>query len=70
MPGDGVHQMRLAKPDTAIKEQRVERHGRGLGGPAGNREGKFIRLADDEIGEGVTRVKTGAKRLASWRLGV
>ena len=70
MPGNGVHEMRFAKADTAIEEQGVESHGRGFGGSAGDRKGKLVRLANDEIGKGVTRVKPGAKWPAGLRPGV
>ena len=64
MPGNGVHQMCLAKPDAAIEEQRVERDRRGFGRPPGDGEGQLVRLADDEIGEGISRFQPGAQRLA------
>ena len=49
VPGDGMHQMGLAKADPAIEEQRVERHRRRLGDPPRGGVGKFVGLADDEI---------------------
>ena len=60
VPGDGVHQMRLAEADTAIKEQRIEADGGGLCDLLGSGVGQLVRFADHEIFEGEARVKRGA----------
>ena len=54
VPGDRVHQMGLAEPDPAVKEERVERHrpisaGAGLRDTPGGGMGKLVGLADDEV---------------------
>ena len=51
VPGDGVHQVGLAKPDTAVNEQRIEGHGLGIGGPPGRGVSQLVGLADNEIVE-------------------
>ena len=60
-----MHQMRLAKPDAAIQKQRVEGDCRRLGRAPGHGEGQLIRLADNEIGECVTRIEPGPQRLGA-----
>ena len=60
LPGDGVHQVGLAEPDAAVKEQRVERRDGQLGDALGRREGELVRLADDEVLERAARIKRGA----------
>jgi hypothetical protein len=49
---DGVHQVRLAKADAAVQEQRVEGHRAALGHTAGGGMGKLIRFADDKAVKG------------------
>ncbi len=61
MPGNGMHEMGLAKPDTAIEEQRVERDALTLGCTPRHSKGKLVRLANDKIGEGVARVESTAQ---------
>ena len=67
MPGDGMHQMRLAEPDAAIEKQRVEGDGCRFCRAARHGERQFVRLADDKIRECVTRVEAGTKRFAGRR---
>ena len=62
-----MHQMRLAKPNAAIEEQRVEGDGCGFGRAAGHGERQFVRLADDKIRECVARVEAGTERFARRR---
>ncbi|MPM16707.1 hypothetical protein SDC9_63088 [bioreactor metagenome] len=57
---DGVHQVGLAQPGTAVDDQRVEHLARSLGGRPGRRVGQPIGRADDEVVEGVLRVETAA----------
>src|SRR5258708_21984722 len=64
-PGDGLHQRGLAGPDTAIEEERVERHravgaDRGFGDAPRRRMRQLVGLADDEILEGEARVERRA----------
>jgi len=56
---DGVHQVRLAEPDTAVHEQRVVGAPRCLGDGARGGVGELVRGADDEGVEGVALVQTG-----------
>jgi hypothetical protein len=58
---DGVHQVGLAQPDAAIKEQRVERDRPAFGHPAGGSMGQFVRLADDEAVEGEACIQRRAQ---------
>ena len=65
-----MHQVGLAEPDAAIKEQRVERaepDGRdgGLGDAPGGGMGELVRLADDEMIEGEARSRGALTSLSS-----
>jgi len=58
--------MRLAEPDAAIEEERVEGHrvlgrGTGLGDAARRGVGELIRFADDKILECQTRIERSGK---------
>ncbi len=55
LPGDGVHQVRLAKPNAAVKEQRVEGDRAALGNAARSGMGQFVWLADNEAVKGEAR---------------
>ena len=63
MPGDSMHQMRLAKPHPAIKEQRVKGDRGRFGGAARNSECQLVRLANDEIRKGIARIKASSDRI-------
>ncbi len=57
-----MHQMGLAEADSAIKEERVERHrahraGAGFGDPPGRGMGQLVGLADYKILEGEARIE-------------
>ncbi len=53
--------MRLAEPDPAIEEQRVEGRGRRFGDAARGGVGQLVRLADDEIVEREARIERRGK---------
>ncbi len=62
-PADGVHQVGFTEADTAIEEQRVERHIIAFGHPAGSGMGQFVRLADNKIVEGEAWIELGQQSL-------
>ena len=49
VPGDSVHQMRLAQSDPAIQEQRIERNGLRFADTPRRSECQLVRFADNEI---------------------
>jgi len=62
VPGDRVHQVRLAEPDIAIKKQRVEGdderlRGAAFGDTAGGRVREIVGLSDDKILKGEARIE-------------
>jgi len=57
---DRMHQMGLAQPDAAIKEQGIEGDRAALGHPARGGMGQLIGLADDEAGKGEARIERRA----------
>ena len=75
VPGDRMHQMRLAETDAAVEKQRIERHRTlqptlrlGHTPRCGMRQ--LIRLADDEILEGKARIERRADVFFVARLGI
>ena len=64
---DGVHQVRLAEPHTAVDEQRVVGPRRRLGDRATRGVRKLIRRSDDERVEGVARIEAGWPGAAAAR---
>src|SRR3546814_3357672 len=61
-----MHQVRLAKADTAIEKQRVERRRRRLGNAARSGIGELVRLADDKVVEGEAGIERC--RDAAWHV--
>ena len=57
MPGDGMHEVSLAQPDAAIKEQGIEGNRPRFGHALRSSIGKFVRLTDNKAVEGKARVK-------------
>jgi hypothetical protein len=62
VPGDRMHQMRLAEPNPAVKKERVERHrwrrsGAGLGHSPGGRVRQLVWLANHKVLEAETLVE-------------
>src|SRR6056297_697747 len=57
LPCDCVHQVRFAKPDTAIQKKRVERHWPAFGDTLGRGMGQFVRLTHHEAVEGKTIIQ-------------
>src|SRR5690606_14030739 len=65
LPRDGVHEMRLAEPDAAVEEERVEGH-RVLRRAGAFRDSlrrgvsELVRLSGDEVLEGEAGIERGA----------
>src|SRR3546814_15420858 len=54
---DGVHEVRLAEPDTAVEEKRIERRRRRVSNAPRCSVGQFVRLTDNEVVEGEARIE-------------
>src|SRR6056297_290885 len=63
LPGDGVHEMRLAEAHTAIKKQRVEGDRATFRHALGSGMGKLVGLADDEAIEAESGIERRAGRV-------
>src|SRR3546814_12844909 len=70
LQADGVHEVRLAEPDTAVEEKRIERRRRRVSNAPRCSVGQFVRLTDNEVVEGEARIeRRGDARSEERRVG-